>query len=376
MKVAFLALAPFISGSERSLQMILSNCDYANIDAILIAPKNSPMHQWAADNEIKSYSCELEYISVLKHPIRWFVLQLKLFRILKKEHIEVVHSNQLWSYSIVAKVARLLNIKRVCHFRDEINESCNWWLTSGLELGICISKHIKKQLQQSVNPGVINRIEVIINPVKIDHAIPNDTLVSLRKNAKEIYNISAYKMVFGYIGQIAPIKGVTEMLRVLARIENEDWCLILAGDDPSPDKSYLKQCKQLVNELSLASKVHFLGFIEDVKTFYHAVDIVLVFSEQEPLGRIPLEAGAFGIPCIATSVGGLPETVIDGETGWLIPPEMSVNEKANFIDAIVKSDLTKAGSAARNWVEEIADPKAYITKLSKLYNITKKQMVS
>ena len=94
----------------------------------------------------------------------------------------------------------------------------------------------------------------------------------------------------------------------------------------------------------------------------------MVFSEEEPLGLIPLEAGVRYTPCIASAVGGLPETIVDGKTGWLLSPDAPVKEKAKSVDAIVNLDLTSFGLAARKWVEKVAEPKAYMSKLFEFYN--------
>ena len=68
----------------------------------------------------------------------------------------------------------------------------------------------------------------------------------------------------------------------------------------------------------MEDKVKFCGFLDNTQTFYHACDLITMFSIEEPLGLIPLEAAVNYTPTIANAVGGLPETIQDGKTGWLV----------------------------------------------------------
>ena len=91
-----------------------------------------------------------------------------------------------------------------------------------------------------------------------------------------------------------------------------------------------------------------------------------MFSREEPLGRVPLEAGACYCPTVATRVGGLPETIVDGTTGWLVDAD-DTKGQAVVLENIMSLELQAFGLKAREWVESVAEPKSYIHTLYASY---------
>ena len=65
----------------------------------------------------------------------------------------------------------------------------------------------------------------------------------------------------------------------------------------------------------------FLGFIDDPRECYPMLDLLVMPSRKETFGLVLIEAMAFGLPVVATDAGGVPEIVVDGDTGLLVPPE-------------------------------------------------------
>ena len=363
--VAYVAVAPFISGSERCLQLILTHCQTVDISPILITPHSSPMKQWAKDNNIIHYSCDLSPFSI-KNSLRWLFTQIKLYKIIKKHKINVIHSNQIWSYQVIAPIANLLKIKRVCHFRDPITSGSKWWLKEPLTVAICISKHIRSEYEATFSKGHAKKVTTLIDPVSFHPPLIDNERKAYKKIAKQKLDINEELFTFAFIGQIAPVKGLFELIIFLAKLPKKNWQLIVAGKDPSKEQTYIKSCTDKVKELNLEKHVKFIGFVDNTRDFYHAVDIVTMFSIEEPLGLIPLEAAVHYTPTIATNVGGLPETIIDGKTGWLV----DVNNEADIIQKLTSAmseNLFEYGTAARLWVESISLPDVHCKTLKALY---------
>jgi N-acetyl-alpha-D-glucosaminyl L-malate synthase BshA len=74
---------------------------------------------------------------------------------------------------------------------------------------------------------------------------------------------------------------------------------------------------KLVRELGLSEKVLFLGKQDNLEELYSLSDLMLLLSEKESFGLVLLEAMACGVPCIGTNIGGIPEVIHEGETGFL-----------------------------------------------------------
>lgn len=118
--------------------------------------------------------------------------------------------------------------------------------------------------------------------------------------------------------RIVPAKGHDTALRALARLREQRWTLLLAGDhhgDLGP------QMQALARELGIAERVRFLGLREDVPALLAASDLLLAPSRREALSLTLLEASACALPIVASRVGGIGEVVEDGASGALVAPD-------------------------------------------------------
>jgi L-malate glycosyltransferase len=112
-----------------------------------------------------------------------------------------------------------------------------------------------------------------------------------------------------------PVKRIADVVRIFARVrERIPAKLILIGD--GPERLFIQQ---LVRELKLNSDVQFMGEQDQLEPLFLCADLFLLPSEQESFGLTALEAMNCGVPVIATSIGGLPEVITHGETGYLFP---------------------------------------------------------
>lgn len=117
---------------------------------------------------------------------------------------------------------------------------------------------------------------------------------------------------------VKPAKGHDTALRALARLREQRWTLLLAGDhhgDLGP------QMQALARELGIAERVRFLGLREDVSALLAASDLLLAPSRREALSLTLLEASACALPIVASRVGGIGEVVEDGASGALVAPD-------------------------------------------------------
>ncbi len=123
-----------------------------------------------------------------------------------------------------------------------------------------------------------------------------------------------------------PLKRALDTIEVLARLGPEhDALLLLAGDGPD-----LPLVRDAAHRHGLSDRVRFLGEIPEVAEVTAVADVALFPSESESFGLAALEAMACAVPVVASHVGGLPEVVVDGETGFLRP----VGDSAGMAQAI------------------------------------------
>ena len=125
------------------------------------------------------------------------------------------------------------------------------------------------------------------------------------------------------IGRITPIKGLRELIRAFAIVVKQmprARLRIIGSCDPK-HLGYLAELKSWVSRLGLEERVEFSGHRADVPALLHELDLVVLPSTgMEAFGRVLIEAGAAGVPVVASRVGGVPEVVLDRKTGLLVPP--------------------------------------------------------
>jgi glycosyltransferase involved in cell wall biosynthesis len=120
------------------------------------------------------------------------------------------------------------------------------------------------------------------------------------------------------LGELGPRKGTPELIAALAtpELRNEEWTAILAGNGP------VEHFREVVASLQLSDRIQLPGWqgADRVRALLQAADILVLPSRQEGLPMSILEAMGTGVAVIATPVGAIPDAIIDGETGLLVPP--------------------------------------------------------
>lgn len=147
--------------------------------------------------------------------------------------------------------------------------------------------------------------------------------------------------LLGFVGGITDYKGVFDLVSAVERTET-DLTVVVAGDGPDRDRF----------EREIGDNGIFLGSVsyDLMPAVYAAFDALALPSHTEGLPRVLLEAGAAGRPVVATTVGGVPEVVRDGETGLLCPPHNTIR-LASAIDELFTECLpVEMGRQARELI--------------------------
>ncbi len=144
------------------------------------------------------------------------------------------------------------------------------------------------------------------------HVIPNAAPdLGLRNRTFD----SGGNWTIGVVGRISPEKGQMEFLKAVALLQSEFPRIrsVLCGAPNLPARKYFDQVQALARELN----VELLGWREDIASVFSELDLLVVPSKDEAMGRVLVEAFAAGVPVIAFPVGGIPEVVSDDRNGFL-----------------------------------------------------------
>jgi N-acetyl-alpha-D-glucosaminyl L-malate synthase BshA len=147
-----------------------------------------------------------------------------------------------------------------------------------------------------------------------------------------------------HVSNFRPVKRIPEVIEVFARIRARvPSRLLMVGDGPE-----MAEATRLSRELGISDDVDFLGEQEQVVPILSIADVFLLPSAQESFGLAALEAMACEVPVVASNVGGLPEVIEDGTTGFLHRPDDLDGMARSAITLLTDSDLhQRTATAAR-----------------------------
>ncbi len=195
------------------------------------------------------------------------------------------------------------------------------------------------------NQGVPeNKIHVLYNGIDTEKYAPGPD------RRAEFYEIPPERPVILNVGRLSYEKGRDVMLQAAAPLlQSENPPLVVfAGDGAERDP-----LTHLTQEMGMTEHVRFLGIRDDVPELLNSADVVVMSSRDVPFGEscpnIVLEGMAAGLPVIGTRVGGTAELIVDGETGFVIPPgnPAALAEKLKLLlpDPDLRRKLGQAGRA-------------------------------
>jgi glycosyltransferase involved in cell wall biosynthesis len=138
------------------------------------------------------------------------------------------------------------------------------------------------------------------------------------------------------------------LIEALAKLPHRNFFCLLVGDDMG-HPNYRKELEALISQLSLAGNIRIAGNTSYMAEAYTLAEIVVSPSiEPEAFGRVPVEAQAMGKMVISTNHGGACETIINGQTGWLVKPgdAEDLSKTINSILQMPKEEKERIGSDA------------------------------
>jgi glycosyltransferase involved in cell wall biosynthesis len=258
-----------------------------------------------------------------------FVNGWRFRRLLKREGIALVNSVAketliVWHTARVARAAGVPMIWSCGDTNPAVLGYCGRGLDQRVDRIIASSHHVKTALLEA---GMTSpeKIDVVHNAIDLDDwdAATARIGVSLR----EELGIPRDRPVVGLVGRLDRVKGQRDFLLAAERVAraNADAVFLLVGmirptSRWAPFADYYDEVEALMHRPALQGRIVVTGWRSDLPRVMAAQDVVVQPSLRETFGRVLIEAMAACRPVVATRVGGMPEIVVQGETGLIVPP--------------------------------------------------------
>ncbi|NOJ77838.1 glycosyltransferase family 4 protein [Myxococcus xanthus] len=232
------------------------------------------------------------------------------------------------------------------HLNSRLKPASRVLLPRWADRFIAVSESMRADLvRQGVAP---ERIQLLYNPLDVEHFRPD---ASLRTKTRQALGIGETEVLVGFAGALKREKGAFSLVQSFnqAMAQRPALRALWVGEETA----HARLRESISPELQARHLLR--GWTRDMRPLYAAMDAVAVPSEwMEPFGRVSIEAQACGVPVLASRIGGLPETLSDSESGWLIAP----GDVAAWRDALTAfCDLPPArrkemGTAGTRFVRE------------------------
>lgn len=263
---------------------------------------------------------------------------IKLRRLIRSHKIDIIHTHLSTASLLGAYAAGMSGIPSVAHVHG-LNSTTFFRHST---LVVAVSEAVKEHLQtQGLDE---HRIRVVHNGLDLDKFQPMSTT-----EAKRQMGYDTDRPLLGIFGRLSKEKGQSIALHAMCSIlrEYQNARLVLAGKG-----SELPNLKEVADSLQITDAVHFAGFTSDIRTLMSACDIVIVPSLKEGFGMAVLEAMALHKPVVASSVGGLKEIVVDGDTGFIVSANDPDSLASSVKNLIGNTDMAQQmGRRGRERVE-------------------------
>ena len=301
------------------------------------------------EERIAFHPVEAENYPLFNHQPYALNLAAKMSEVIEREELDIMHVHYALPHAVSAYLAREIvrprpvKVVTTLHGTDITLVGLQPSFFSVTKFSIeqsdgvtAVSGWLRDQTRSIF--GVTSPIEVIHNFVDIERFRPEPD--SRRRRCYAAPN----ELVFMHASNFRAVKNAHRVVEVFHAAQAQVPArLLMVGEGPD-----VAPCRELARELKIADRVSFLGEQEYIEALLPLADVFLLPSSHESFGLVALEAMSSGVPVIATRVGGMPEVIVDGVSGFLRDPGDVAGMSAIAVELARDPELrARVGRAAR-----------------------------
>ncbi|MBM3476602.1 MAG: glycosyltransferase family 4 protein [Armatimonadetes bacterium] len=380
MRIAYADHAVDIGGAEKSLTDLIARLDCSRYEPTLLCAADA---KWLEGARLEGVTIERVFgaggvldrkrddlapglLSNARTVRQAMPLVFRLWRTIRRLGPDIVHTNTLKTHLLAGAAARFAGRRLIWHLRDILEEgnARKLLLRAARRLRpkvIAISEAVRRSLG-----GAEVDVVVVYNGTDLSAFRPSPRREALRA----ALGLQPEEVAISIVGRLTPWKGHRELLRAFAEVVREEprTRLLVVGEVAFWEDTYETELRNLAEELGIASLVQWLGFRSDVPDILAATDIFALPSIDEPFGRAVVEAMAVQLPVIGTRSGGVPEIVVEGKTGLLVPPGDQRELAAALVRLARDAELRRSmGQAGRARATDLFDVNRTAQRVQEVY---------
>lgn len=363
-KILFLITGLNAGGAEIMLYKLIQKINRQKFTPVVVSllPKGIVGEKIEKEG-VKVYS--LDMCSKLDISVAW-----KLYRLLKQINPDVLHTHLFHANFLgrvigpYAHIPVIISTIHSINFGGGLRETVLRLTNQCADQTTTISRIVGQSLlgRRIVSPA---RLNIVYNGIDIKKAGGKLSFTDAETLRRELQIQPETPFIFS-AGRLQEQKAYPYLINaaLLLKQRKIDYAILIAGDG-----EMRSQLEGQVKQLGLEDRIVFLGFREDIPQLIALADVFVLSSLWEGLPVVILEAMAAGLPVVSADVGGVAELVVDGETGYLVPPGdpralADALEKVLSLPAGKKAALGRAG---RKRVEENFTLEQMVAAYEQLY---------
>jgi glycosyltransferase involved in cell wall biosynthesis len=260
-----------------------------------------------------------------KNPWRIWRNSKTLAAMARDHNVDIIHARSrapAWSAYLAAKAAQIpfiTTFHAAYKFNGSLKKRYNSVMAKGQRV-IAISNYIAQHIWD--NYGVETQyIRIVHRGTPLERFNPETIHPERMIKLARAWGVPEDKSLILMPSRLTRIKGHHVLIEALAKLERHDWFCVICGAEPGKN-AYQDELMDLINKHNLGEYIRIVGHLEDVPAGMRLAQLMVAPSiVPEGFGRMPVEAQAVGCPVVVSRIGATPETLIDGETGFLVNPD-------------------------------------------------------
>jgi len=308
-----------VGGAERGAVDVAAAIQRAGGLAIVASEGGPMVHELE-----RAHARHIKLPLAPKNPFTIWRNAARLARLIRKHKVDIVHARSRGPAWSAMWAAKRTGARFMTTFHDTYSAESAWKrrYNSVMARGqrvIAISDFVAEHIREvyGIGMSVIRTIPRGIDLTKFDpDRVPAERKIKLIHD----WSLPDDRPIILMPARLSRKKGHLVLVEALAKLGRKDICCLMVGDD-GRRTTYRENLIAMIHECDLDGAVRLLPQTQDMAAAYSLAAVVVAPSiKAEGFGRVPVEAQAMGRPVIASDVGGFRETIVNGQTGLLVPP--------------------------------------------------------